>query len=42
MYRAKQKELEDMIHKLERKGERSQECRLNWMDVYISVYEHSE
>lgn len=42
MYRAKQKESEEMICKLERKGERSQECRVNWKDVYTSVSEHSE
>lgn len=41
MYRAKQKESEEMIRKLEKKGERSQDCRVNWEDVYTSVSEHS-
>lgn len=42
MYRAKQKESEEMIRKLEKKGERSKDCRVNWMGVYTSVSEHSE
>lgn len=41
MYRAKQKDLDEMIHKLEKKGERSQDCRVNWKDVYTIVSEHS-
>lgn len=41
MYRAKQKESEEMIRKLEKKGERSQDCRVNCKDVYTIVSEHS-
>lgn len=41
MYRAKQKDSEEMIRRLEKKGERSQHCRVNWKDVYTSVSEHS-
>lgn len=41
MYRAKQKESEEMIRKLEKKGERSPDCRVNWKDVYTTVSEHS-
>lgn len=41
VYRAKQKESEEMIHKLEKKGEGSQDCRVNWKDVYTGVFEHS-
>lgn len=41
MHRAKQKDLDEMIHKLEKKGERSQDCRVNLKDVYTIVSEHS-
>ncbi len=41
LYRAKQKESEEMIRKLEKKGERSRDCRVNGKDVYTSVSEHS-
>lgn len=41
LHRAKQKESEETIRKLERKGERSRDCGVNWKDVYSSVSEHS-
>lgn len=41
MYRAKQKESEEMICKLEKKGEMSQDGRVDMKDVCTIVSEHS-